>query len=466
MLLSDRRRTLIFLCMAGMEAAWIAPFVLLFFRGASPLVTYGLLLIGLLLWILVLELLGRSDLASPFYEIIAFGVMLVLGLLLVRLLLYRSYPLGDLTWMRQAVADLFNSPGRVAPALALFLTNVFLWHRATTATGREISFFNVSMSFRRGLLLLIAGAGLYSTLRGQSPLVLLWLYLGFGLTAVALARIDDKARGAQSAGTPLPMRRMAQLALAVGVTVGAIALLSRLYTRSGLMALLRLLEPVWRLVQPILAALAGFLAQLLDPFFRWFEGLMRSLLAGRDLAPLFAPGIQTPAPGQEALSSDLPYWLTDLLPRILLITCGAVMLVVGVAFLFLWLERSRAGRSAMEAEEEAVERWSPEAGFIKRAAGLVGRFGVSRQMLAAISVENIYANVCRLARRRGFGRKPAQSPDDYLPMLALAFVGHDEALARITAAYMNVHYGDHPVTADQLAALRKDYRALRESEQA
>jgi hypothetical protein len=83
-------------------------------------------------------------------------------------------------------------------------------------------------------------------------------------------------------------------------------------------------------------------------------------------------------------------------------------------------------------------------------------------LLAAVSIENIYANVCRLARRRGYGRAPSQPPDDYLPELVRAFEGHGEALGRITSAYMRVHYGDHPLTRAELAAIREDYRSLRE----
>jgi hypothetical protein len=95
----------------------------------------------------------------------------------------------------------------------------------------------------------------------------------------------------------------------------------------------------------------------------------------------------------------------------------------------------------------------------------VRRFGVSRQLLAAVSVQNIYANLCRLARQRGYPRRPAQPPDAYLPVLTQAFAGHEEALERITAAYMRVHYGDRSVSMDELSALRADYRAVREGEQ-
>ena len=89
---------------------------------------------------------------------------------------------------------------------------------------------------------------------------------------------------------------------------------------------------------------------------------------------------------------------------------------------------------------------------------------MSTHLLAAISVQNIYANVSRLARDRGYPRRPAQPPDDYLPVLVRALGGFEDQLARITAAYMRVHYGDHPVSRAELAQLREDYRAVREGE--
>ena len=104
--------------------------------------------------------------------------------------------------------------------------NLVLWQRATSATSRDPSFFNVGVSFRLGMLLLIAGAGLLSFMRGRSVVGFLWLYFALGLIAVSIARISEKASEAQSAGKALPMRRFAQLLLAAGVTIGAAWLLS------------------------------------------------------------------------------------------------------------------------------------------------------------------------------------------------------------------------------------------------
>jgi hypothetical protein len=95
----------------------------------------------------------------------------------------------------------------------------------------------------------------------------------------------------------------------------------------------------------------------------------------------------------------------------------------------------------------------------------VRRFGVGRQLLAAISVQNMYANLCRLAGQRGYPRHPAQPPDRYLPVLEQAFGGHNEALSRITMAYMRVHYGDRAVGIGELSRLRRDYDEMLASEQ-
>jgi hypothetical protein len=465
-LLADRRTALILACMSVMEAVWITPYFLLLFDGAAPapVASFGLILAVLLGWMLALELIDRTEIASPLYEIVTFGLMLASGLLMTWLLVFRPGQAGE-------------AAGRLRPAAAIFLSNLFLWHRATTAIGRDLIFFAVGMSFRRGLLLLVFGAALYGVLespapggRGGSLLPLLWLFLGSGLAAVALARIEEKSTSAQSAGAPLPPRRLAQLALAIAATVGLVALLSHFYTRESFASGLRALAPVWRLIEPALVALLVFIGRLLDPLFRAVQAFFASLMAGREFAPLAEPLAPALTEGQQALSRDMPYWLTDVLPRVLMVLVGLLAVAAVVAFLLLWLERSRRGRRAGETEEEGVEISAPDMGFLARGvasvrgmASLVGRFGASRELLAAVTVENIYANVCRLARRRSYGRRPAQSPDHYLPSLVRAFPGHAEALERITAAYMRVHYGDRPVAPEELERLRADYRAIRET---
>lgn len=46
-----------------------------------------------------------------------------------------------------------------------------------------------------------------------------------------------------------------------------------------------------------------------------------------------------------------------------------------------------------------------------------------------------------------------------------AFAGYHDALGRITGAYMQVHYGDLPVSRGHLAQLRRDYDRVRRAQQ-
>lgn len=473
MLLTNRRVALIYLCLAGMEATWLLPLWLLAYRGApGAWASFALLLGGLLAWLLALELLSRTGIKSPLYDLVALAAMFVMGLLLVRVVLYPDWPGLGLGWIaRAAVETATYRLGLLPPALVLIGFNLLLWQRATVATGRDISFFSVGVAFRAGLLLFIAGGAICTAVRGLDLLPFLWIYFALGLTAVALARVTEKAAEAQSVGVTLPARRLVQVLAAIGGTVGLVALLAQSYTPVGVRGFLSLFEPLWRYLRPLLLGLLLLLARLLDPVLLWLERvLIRLLSAWGGLPEIAAPPPPTtgdlPAPLERTIS-----WLGPLLVDIFL-SIGIVLVVVtALAVLLLYLERVGRVSLRSEPEEEGAEAITLGGGIVRRglaqlrrAVRLVGRFGLGGRLLAAVSVQNIYANLCRLAGQRGHPRPPAQPPDDYLPTLRRVFPGHDEALARITAAYMRVHYGDHPVTLAELAALRQDYRAVRESE--
>jgi len=124
-------------------------------------------------------------------------------------------------------------------------------------------------------------------------------------------------------------------------------------------------------------------------------------------------------------------------------------------------------RERTDAETSAAERPAVGSGLrqgleqLRDLARLLRRYGLNRGLLAALSVQALYANLCRLAYRRGYPRRPSQPPDGYLPTLARAFYGADEPLAHLTAAYMRVHYGDQEITPAELAQLRADYAVAR-----
>lgn len=470
MLLTNRRTALLYLCLAGMEAAWLLPPWLLVYRAAPGVwASYAILLAALLAWMLALELASRAGIESPWYDLVALVAMAFTSLLAVRLALYRDWPGFGLGWLVRALADTANYTGGIPPAPVLIGFNLFLWQRATAATSRDLSFFSVGVAFRLRMLLLITGGAFCTALRGVNLLPLLWLYFALGLSAVALARISEKASEAQSAGSPLPLQRLSQVLLAVGLTIGVVSALSFAYTPAGVRGFLHLFDPLWQLLRPALLALLVLLARLLNPLLLWFERAVINFLNARGELPEIALPA-APTGEQTNPFEQVPPWIGAILVDAAIIV-GIVLATIAVlVVLLLYLERVRASGRRAEAEEERGEAITLGGGILRRgldalrnASRLIGRFGMGRQLLAAVSVQNIYANVCRLASQRGHPRPAAQPPDDYLATLARIFPGYDDALARITAAYMRVHYGDRAVSMAELAQVREDYRAVRES---
>jgi hypothetical protein len=477
MLLGDRRQALIHFCLVGMEIGWITPFAtLLFYRhelGWSPELIFCRFLAAVLLWILALELLNRWALHPPWYRCRVALLLLLSTLLLVRLWLHGDAALGDLSWLRSTFDALFNFHRGLRPELILVLANLLLWQRATSATSRSLDFFNVGVSFRLGILLLTLGGGLLKEVTDYDVTGLFLLYLGLGLMCVSLARIEDKARSGGSVGRSLPGRRVAQVGAAVALTVGGVAGLSLAYTPSSIRAALAWFGPLWKALGVLMEPVEIVILWLVEVTINSLYWLLSRLLVGANLkflddlrerlGELFALA-QRP----DTASVTLPAWLMAALRY------GGVLLglLIAVGIILLSLERISSRHHEEEAEEELEEEVTLGGGTLGRGCrwlrdrvGLVRRFGVGRELLAAISVQNMYANLCRLAGQRGYSRHPAQPPDRYLPILVEAFGGHQGALSRITNAYMRVHYGDRAVSFGELARLRGDYDEVRTSEQ-
>jgi len=468
MLLSNRRDGLIHFCLAGMEAAWFTPILLFAFYWYvwdwPPLAAFGGLFGVLLAWMLALEFLNHLAVDSPLYELSVLALILLTSLLMVRFWLYPGTPAGDFHWLGNMVYALFNFDQGVQLEWVLILANLFLWQRAISATSRTVTFFRVGFNFRMGTLLLIVGASLLSYFSAQNVSSLIWAYFGLGLTAVALARVRDKATVAQSVGRALPPRRLAQVFLSVGLTVGIAAWLSLFYTLDKLKAFLRWSNPLWTALERVLWWALALVFIPLEPLLRWLMEISRHIdwdgvmeMIGGEGETLFEPGHVQPSPEMLMVWTVVRY-----------IAIGLVIVLI-LGFVLLYLKKIDRSQLGEDTEEESEETITLGGGMLNRGvqwlrdvSNLVKRYGLSRQLLAAISVQNIYANLCRMANRRGYPRHRAQPPDDYLPALNKAFGPEaEEALSRITWAYMRVHYGDKPIGVAELTQLQRDYHLVR-----
>jgi len=77
------------------------------------------------------------------------------------------------------------------------------------------------------------------------------------------------------------------------------------------------------------------------------------------------------------------------------------------------------------------------------------------------SIRRIYANLTRLAAQRGFPRRDAETPYEFIRGLRAAFPDAEFEERAITDAYVRVHYGEHDPTAEELQQVRVAWERIR-----
>ncbi len=486
MLLTNRRHRVLFMALAAMEVAWFLPFALTIFirwqlnaepSGAIQLPAMLLysgqwapLLLFLLCWgaflldLVGADLLNRQRLASPGRELVMLALVVGTFLLTARLLLFPTVGVLNVAWLGMVVRGIYDQGPGSSVILFLLGLNLFLWFRVATATNRSLTFLSVGMSFRLGMLLALVGNALLIVVARQpteQALLYLWLFFGFGLLAVALARVDEKAYLAtQSSGATLPWGRLGQLTV---MTAGAIALAiggSLLYTPQLIRAVVGWFAPLWSLLGGILFYLFSALFLLLGPLMdRLIEAIRAILTTWESLA-----NTEGELGAAEPMAEPISFG--EIVNNVALVRYCLVTFILVGALLLIWLFFVRSHRDRRREEQELSDATGLATGGnswqrLRDLVALLRSHGLRPGLLAAISVQNLYANVSRLAERRGHPRQPAQPPDEYLPTLRAAFPNQGAPLQRLTDAYMRVHYGDQPVTEAELAQLRSEYQTLR-----
>jgi hypothetical protein len=324
--------------------------------------------------------------------------------------------------------------GGVRCEILLILANYFLWLRVARYTDRSLTFFAVGVSFRLGMLLVVIGSTVLSYWGQENGPAILYmlLFFAFGLCAVALARIDQKAVGSSnSSGALLPWDRFGQLWVVIAALLSAAYAAASVATPSALRTVLSWFAPVGQAVQWIVGGIAFVLFLILTPFLEWLTRRLQEMMAD-----------MPPAEMGEALPTPQPLTLSEAVQEFAMLRyclVGTLILAAIVILLVVFVRVARRQRPS-EAEETDTEGAVRPAGInlgldrLKEWFALLRRYGLGSQLLAAISVENIYANLSRIARGKGFPRPAAYGPDKYLPILYQAFPDHEAELNTVTAA--------------------------------
>lgn len=463
------RREALYLATGLMEVCWLTPLFLVAVGPARslPLGRTALTLAGLLLLFFWLARLADRWQGHPRRVRPALATALVAAMLVAwRVFLPSAHPWWDLAWLREALAGLVLGQGTGYWTAALSV--LVLWWRGVSLSRRSLGFQPVALAFRGGVLALAVGAAVLELLVGRQVHLLIYLFFFCGLVAVALARMEEVGvgRGPHGRSFEAFWTGLVVLGAAALVALGSVwaavaspagrALIGRLWAPIGNALLVAILAVVSLLLAPF--------APLLERLVAALSGLWRDLFTPELAEALATLGQQT---ADQALSPLAVYLAAaGVLLRLL---CGAGLLLA-LVLAGVWLLRQRQERSEQQATDyEAAgvglrDTWQGvrEAGLGRLRSALDALRGLRPRpdLLAAISVRAIYANMVRLAAARGYPRPPARTPYEHLPDLLAAFPGAEAEARAITDAYVAVHYGERPTTREEVSALRAAFERL------
>ena len=455
--------------LVGMEMSWFAPLILsLHRRGWETAPGWYLAgLIAVMLMVMtVARILSARRIDSPAFELLVLATIVFIGLLILRLYVFRGEPWSSLAWLGPAFIT--ADPRRIDTLLVL-VTVAYLWWRGVTFLQRDVTFFSIGLDFRKGVLGLAIGASLYNTLTDHPAGLFIYAFFFFSLVAVALGRMEDKAATSNSPGARPGFGWMGIIAAGSLSVVALIAWLSRLWSTEAFGRLGHLLAPGAAGLGRLLESVLLLVLRLLEPLMAALVALLRFAIS-----PLLARLRQQPPAFLETLDDYLTQptstqvgdsaWVEPLFRFVLPCTLGVLVLLA----LALWLHRRRA----LFARSQDAEIRSPAAGQelqglaqlvdgVRGLTALIGRFGIGRRFYAVLSVRHIYANVQHLAADQGYPRHKAQTPNDFLPALVAAFPGHEAGVTHITTVYNACEYGDVPTGGAELRHLHDLWEAIR-----
>jgi len=461
------RHELLAMAVAAMEVCWFTPWFLVLnpTTARHPPFLTALSLWGF--WVSVsyaVRALNELNLELKEQRFLL-GISIVLSLLLfLALHVYSDFAFLNFKWLLNAMKALGTLRSLLPDELVAIGVLLFAWWRGIALSQRSFNVENVSFAFRLGLVLLIWSAMMATILRGLAVGFVL-AYFGAGLLAMALARVEEVSQIRGGTPSPFTVSWVGVLVVATTLLVGLGLGLSYLISAEHMAIVLQWAWPLVAVVKFVVYALLVAMVLLLYPVVNWLVSILvqSGFLANlsETLKQLAGQRVKSPFAEAGLFIVPLQYLRAAL-------TILVILGVMGLLLLSLRRLRKRreakAGRyltSGQEIVQSLVSMFQNSLQQVVALAGLAARFGVSRGLLSALSIRHIYASMCRLAARRGYARRRSQTPYEYQPTLDQAFPGAEVEIARITEAYVGVHYGELPESRAALQEIRACWKRVR-----
>ena len=419
------------------------------------------------------RLISRIDLSLTKQRLLMVGLIMLAALILTRFHVYSRFPPGCSQWLGEMAGEWAGLSHGLTDAPVAMAAVLFCWWRGIRLAYRDLTLESVSLSFRLGVLG-IAGAGLlWKPTRALDVALLVYLFFFFAILSMGLARVDEIAGKKEGIAQPFGIGWLSIMIGSGLAVIGLGWLVTRLYSPEGFKMLADWLSPALRLFEQAAYALLMVLGRLLEPILTFLLDILEKLLTG-----LFEDLTETPiqdfsSPFATPMATDVAEgafpWGTVLKWTII---GGMVLLaLIGIALSLRKLDARRD--DALTADRRALlgpSEWRDDLlGNLRAGAeklvdlvSALGRHSPMMELYAMLTIRSIYAGMVRIAGRRGYPRRAATTPYEYLPQLRGAFPDANEMdLDRITDAYIGVHYGEIPSTLQEVQEIRQCWDRVR-----
>ena len=486
------RRGLIYLLLALAETAWLTALVLDRLPPTVEPTAWFLTLFGLVVLAILLGWLTEAyNLPFEFARQVGLALAILAILILSRMVLSPEATLFG--WPGQFLRALIVDPvGIGAPVFWLVLVMIYVWWRCLTMgqTPPEppAASFTLQIGFLGFTVAVILGAfepdlapspfPLWGLRSGDVPpsgdfaaIPLILLFSVCSLLAVSLSPTETIAQRHGEEAVGGVRVRLANGGLVIMAVTVAALLLTTIFSFSTVQSIFQFIFLVIGLIlKPIAALLLWFLLQispLIDAFFAWLQSFPVELPEAQVLEGEFG----TPQPFEEIKGESGPAWWAQYLGW-----GWRVFLIVLVLWIFYRLlsrlqQRRQAGQPVGGNQTQSQIEPGPTglgdlwAAGKDRLAGLVGlarRFGLGRDLRAAVTIRRIYAALLVLAGQQHLSRSPSQTPTEFLQPLTATWPDLGRQFELITNAYINVHYGQLPEGKAGLTSVQEAWQEVYE----
>ena len=455
------RRELLLLCAAGFELCWTYSLFALAWaasghgeRGVSIYLFAALLLFAIYSARLVLN----TSLEARAQKVVIVVLALISILLAIRATLYFNYAPLDWSWLATVPAAITRLFIALTPEALLIVMGVFAWWRGIALAQTSLDFELVGYRFRFGVLMLALVALLNTWIARIDLSPTLFGFFFFGLMAVALARQEDIGRNDSHVSLPLKgpwlgiLTGTALMVLALG------ALLARALTPQGLRALLELFRPLEPLAVVLLYVVLVLVSYLVELVYNVIFALMQRFTRGN----LNPPPLQLPERPPLNITQDQPD-LSALMLYFDPIRMACAVTLFALVLLGLAYSMNRLHKPNRTDDNESRESVpiSIDLNPFRRLRDWLRRPRITLDDGGIASIRRIYANMARLAAQRGFPRREAETPYEFVRELRAAFPDVEFEERTITEAYVRVRYGEYEPSAAEIGQVKDAWERIK-----